>query len=76
MSALTDYVHTINRMNKIFGAKVYDIEDAEDRKALLAKIECDLSPENLTCDGELPAATVRKRYNQLTRAQKELEKMA
>lgn len=27
----------------------------------LQRVECDLSPENLTCDGELSGAQVRKR---------------
>jgi hypothetical protein len=36
-------------------------------------LDADLSPENLTCDGELPRAEVQKRYNFLTRAAKELK---
>jgi hypothetical protein len=31
----------------------------------LSGVECDLSPENLTCDGELSRAQVNKRYRQL-----------
>jgi hypothetical protein len=33
----------------------------------LQGVECDLSPENLTCDGELSAAQVRTRYTALTK---------
>ncbi len=36
-------------------------------------IECDLSPENLCCDGELPAYQVKARYKMLTAALAELE---
>lgn len=35
----------------------------------LRDIECQLSPENLTCDGELPRAEVQRRYRALVRAQ-------
>ena len=33
-----------------------------------------LSPENLTCDGELPQSEVRRKYNKLTKEWKKLEK--
>lgn len=33
----------------------------------LFSIEMQLSPENLTCDGELPASQVRRRYAQLSK---------
>jgi hypothetical protein len=35
-------------------------------------IDAKLSPENLSCDGELPIAQVRARYNALTSAAKDL----
>lgn len=38
----------------------------------LRQIECDLSPENLTHDGELDAATVRIRGNRLQEEQSKL----
>ena len=38
-------------------------------------IDSDLSPENLTCDGELPRSLVQKRYKELTMAAKELQKL-
>jgi len=34
-----------------------------------------LSPENLTCDGELSASQVRARYKALTKAAAELQKI-
>lgn len=40
----------------------------------LAQIECALSPENLTCDGECPREEWLPRYHALTREQKELRK--
>jgi hypothetical protein len=35
-----------------------------------------LSPENLTCDGELSKAAVRRRYSALMKEWKALEKLA
>lgn len=34
----------------------------------LLSLECQLSPENLTCDGELPAGAIRRRFKQLSTA--------
>jgi hypothetical protein len=34
-----------------------------------------LSPENLTCDGELRGAQVTAKYNKLVKAAKELQKL-
>lgn len=38
------------------------------------RLASNLSPENLSCDGELSRAQVRKRYTELTRQWKALEK--
>lgn len=35
-------------------------------------IDASLSPENLSCDGELPRSEVRKRYNSLTKRRSEI----
>ena len=40
----------------------------------LDRIDCQLSPENLTCDGELSHAQVRAKLNRLLKEKKELEK--
>ena len=45
----------------------------EDVDYLLGALSCDLSPENLTCDGELAPAMVRSRYNKLSGVVKDLE---
>ena len=37
-------------------------------------IDSALSPENLTCDGELPRAEVQRRYKELMTAAKQLKK--
>jgi hypothetical protein len=38
-------------------------------------IDSDLSPENLTCDGELSRTAVQQRYRQLTAAARELKEL-
>jgi hypothetical protein len=38
-------------------------------------IDAALSPENLTCDGELPRAEVNARYKELMTAAKQLKKL-
>ena len=40
---------------------------------ILDQIESDLSPENLCCDGELPATQVSAKWAKLTREQKTLK---
>ena len=48
---------------------------AADRKRIAQKIDSALSPEMLTCDGELPRAEVNRRYRELTAAAKDLVKL-
>lgn len=75
MSALTQYLDNKNRFAKIFGKKELSLKNAADRKSIAQSIDGDLSPENLTCDGELPRSQVQARYKQLTTAAKELIKL-
>ena len=75
MSALTSYVDRKNSFAKIFGNKELSLQNAADRKRIAESIDSDLSPENLTCDGELPRSQVNARYKQLTAAAKELIKL-
>jgi hypothetical protein len=75
MSALTTYVDRKNSFAKIFGNKELSLQNATDRQSIANSIDSDLSPENLTCDGELPRSQVQARYKQLTTAAKELKKL-
>ena len=75
MSALTSYLDRKNSFAKIFGNKELSLQNASDRKRIAESIDSDLSPENLTCDGELPRSQVQARYKQLTPAAKELIKL-
>jgi hypothetical protein len=71
VSALTAYVDYKN----IFSKNPLSLQNAADRKYIAQSIDCELSPENLTCDGELPYSQVKARAKQLTTAAKELIKL-
>ena len=75
MKALQKYVAEANSWNKIFNSKQYDLDCPADRQAIANKIDSALSPENLSCDGELPAAQVKFRYNNLIKVAKELQQL-
>jgi len=63
----------MNRWGKLFGNKELSLLNAEDRQRIADRIDADLSPENLTCDGELPRSQVQARYKMLTRCAQELK---
>jgi hypothetical protein len=73
ISNIERYVEQKNSWGKLFGARPLSLLDAQDRQAIANSIDCDLSPENLTCDGESPAVQVRHRYSFLTRCAEELQ---
>lgn len=75
MSALTAYLDRKNSFAKIFGQKELSLQVAADRQRIADSIDSDLSPENLTCDGELPRSQVQARYKQLTAAATELKRL-
>ena len=73
ISTLEQYVESKNKWNAIFKGRQYSLLNAEDRQAIANSIDADLSPENLTCDGELPRSQVQQRYQFLTRCAQELK---
>ena len=75
MKALTAYINQQNAWGKIWGEKPLGLDSAADRKRIAQKIDCALSPENLSCDGELPRAEVNRRYRDLTAAARDLVKL-
>jgi hypothetical protein len=70
--SLAKYVERKNSWNAIFGKRELDVKNAEDRQRIAQMIDADLSPENLTCDGELSRSQVQARYAELTKAAKDL----
>ncbi len=73
MSALQVYLVHQNRLRKIFNQRPLTLDSAEDRQALAGDIDSQLSPENLTCDGELPRSAVQSRQRQLLAVAQELQ---
>jgi hypothetical protein len=75
MRNLTAFVKQKNDWNAIFKGPVLEVKTAEGRRRIAQIIDSDLSPENLTCDGELPRSQVQARYRQLTAVARDLIKL-
>lgn len=72
IATLEQYVEQKNSWGKLFGNKPLSLLNAADRQKIADSIDADLSPENLTCDGELPRSQVQARHRFLTRCAQEL----
>lgn len=72
MKNLKAFVDNHNRLAKIFNGSLLDLNQAADRQKIADLIDGRLSPENLTCDGELSRAEVNRRYRNLIRCAQEL----
>ena len=77
MRALNNWIDHQNRCNNIFRGNtiVYEVQTAAGRKRVAQAIDSALSPEMLTCDGELSRTEVNRRYRELTAAAKDLLKL-
>ena len=75
MKALNKFIADKNHWNSFFKGEQYEIQTAQGRKRVAEMIDSCLSPENLTCDGELPRTEVNRRYKELTGAAKDLIKL-
>lgn len=73
---LNKYVEYRNTIKDVFGDIRLDLRKPDDRAELREHIECDLSPENLCCDGELPAAAVVQKRKYLEAVSRELDSLA
>lgn len=79
MRALTTFINNKNRYAALFKGQrtepLYEVQTAAGRLRVAKMIDCALSPENLSCDGELPRAEVNRRYRELTAAARDLIKL-
>lgn len=75
MKALTQFVKQRNAFNKMFGNKELTLIDAADRQKIADIIDSSLSPENLTCDGELSRSQVQARYRELMAVARDLKEL-
>jgi len=74
IATLEQYVEQKNKWRGIFNQAPLSLLNAQDRQAIANSIDSEMSPENLTCDGELPRAEVQRRYRELMTAAKQLKK--
>jgi len=72
ISTLEQYVKNKNKYRALFNQKPLSLLNGEDRQAIADYIDSELSPENLTCDGELPRSVVQLKMRTLTRCAEEL----
>jgi len=72
ISTLEAFVEQENKWSALFKGKQLSLLNAKDRQEIAERIDARLSPENLSCDGELPRAEVNRRFRQLTRCAQEL----
>jgi len=71
--AIEQYVDQKNQWIVLCKGTKLSLLNKADRQKIADSLDADLSPENLSCDGELPRAEVQRRYNFLTKAAKELK---
>ena len=72
ISNIEQYVERKNAFAKLFGSRELSLLNAKDRQSIANSIDAELSPENLTCDGELSGSEVRQRQAYLFRVAEEL----
>jgi hypothetical protein len=70
--ALETFVEQQNRWRAIFGKPALSLLSAKDRQYIAEEIDCQLSPENLSCDGEITPRQAQEKYRYLTRCAREL----
>lgn len=73
IATIEAYVENKNRWAAIFQGKELSLLNAADRQKIADSIDADLSPENLTCDGELRGSQVQAKYRMLIKAARELK---
>lgn len=73
IATIEQYVEQKNSWGKIFGRKPLSLLNAKDRQAIANSLDADLSPENLSCDGEVRGSALQQKYRYLTRCAQELQ---
>jgi hypothetical protein len=72
ISTLEQYVEQRNQRRSIFSQKPLSLLNGKDRQSIANMIDSEMSPENLTCDGELSRTEVSRRVKVLSRCAEEL----
>lgn len=71
-STIEQYVERKNSWSAIFGKPALSLLNAKDRQTIANSLDADLSPENLTCDGEVRGKALQDKARFLNRAAAEL----
>jgi len=72
MKTLQAYIEQKNRWNALFKGEQFEVQSAAGRKRVAQSLDADLSPENLTCDGEVRGVELRKKQDYLNQCVTEL----
>ena len=72
IATLEQYVANKNKWRAIFNQPALSLLNAKDRQAIADGIDSEMSPENLTCDGELSRSVVQMKVRNLSRCAEEL----
>lgn len=80
MNELKNYVDQLNLWESVmrFGnikIGLYELDTHQGRQRVADRIDSALSPESLTCDGELPIREIKARHKILTTAARQLIKL-
>jgi len=75
MKELKQFVEQENRWAGLFGYAPLSLDIDTDRQKIAGKIDACLSPENLTCDGEISHAEANRKFRFLTKAAEQLMKL-
>jgi hypothetical protein len=72
ISTIEKYVQQKNEWNSIFGKMPLTLDTTSDRQRIADMLESDLSPENMSCDGEIRGQALQQKFRFLSRAAEEL----
>ena len=75
MLSLLKYIEQKNRWKVMVKGQPYEIQTAKGCQEVADCLDGDLSPERLTCDGELSRSQVNIRYKSLMTAATQLQKL-
>lgn len=73
MQNLNQYVEQQNRRMSLFKMAALDLKNSKDRQSVAEMLAGDLSPENISWDGERPRNEVAKAYRFLNACVAELK---
>ena len=73
LSNLEQYVDRKNAFATLFGKPALSLLNAKDRQKIADSLDADMSPENLTCDGEVRGTALMAKSKFLFRCRAELQ---